>query len=174
MTSPGLVQDIAKYFATLPDEVEITLTVGTGQTSIGDLRQAFIATQHKRILTTGEASRMFGYSSSQWAKWAPEISEAYQDAEGGPWRLPYAACEAHVAKRETDAKRKGRNRRGRPWKKAKRASPSRERATSVSRGRFEVLQGGSPPLGNEAPGSSQPESPRLAGPGRANRGQAGR
>lgn len=174
VTRSSIVDSIATWLANLPDEVEVAVMVGSGQTSIGDLRKAFTATQHKRILTTGEASNSFGYSTSQWAKWAPGIKGAYQDATGGPWRLPYDTCVAQVAQREIDGKRKGRNRRGRPWKKAERASPPRERAASVSRGGLAVLQGGSPALGDAAPGASQPERSRLAGPRGTDRGQAGR
>lgn len=75
---------IAEMIATLPPDTPLSVTVGTGSMTAEDLRRAFVATQKKRLLTTAEASDLFGYSQSQWAKWAAagEIQGAYQDADG--------------------------------------------------------------------------------------------
>ena len=48
MTPPGMALNLARFFANLPDDVRVTLTDGSGQSSIDDLWQAFTATQQWR------------------------------------------------------------------------------------------------------------------------------
>ena len=79
----------------LPDDAEITIS----------LRKADLVTalENKgggpRVMTTAQAARVHGYTPERWRRWAQDgrIEGAYQDAEDGPWHLPRAAVEAHIA-----------------------------------------------------------------------------
>lgn len=99
----------------LPDDARVSVTVGSGDLRVADLRRAFGAVDPHRVLTTGEASQLLGYSADTWREWAPRIPGAYRDpGERAYWRLPYAACVEHL--RRLRAERLNRGRRGRPWK----------------------------------------------------------
>lgn len=124
------MKDAARLIAELPGSTPVSVTVGSGTMTADELRVAFVASQQKRILTTYEASRIFGYSASQWQKWAAagDLPDAYQDVEGGHWRLPYEACDAHVRRRIDRGLRRG-GPRG-PWSAAE----------GVPRPRLEVVE----------------------------------
>ena len=77
----------------------------------------------KAILSTVEAAALFGYSDKSWLQWCQEGEvwgldasgkrwEAWQDAEGAPWRLPRVACEARIARLHTEGSRRKEGLRG--------------------------------------------------------------
>ena len=72
----------------LPDATECYIH-GVGVVTVGEIRG-----ERVRLITTKEAARRFSYTPVTWAHWAPGIPGAFKDRM---WRLPLAACEAHVA-----------------------------------------------------------------------------
>ena len=121
---------VAAALAHLPNDTRVSITVGAGDITMGQIRAAASQSRPDRLLTTTEASEAFGYSSDTWRKWASagEIEGASQDAEGGPWRLPYGACEAHHEIRS----KKGGVRRGKPRKTTAPASAPQVGSESLS------------------------------------------
>lgn len=89
--------DPASVLASLPDDTHCSVLVGTGDFTLGELRQALARTT-PMFLTTKQAAERWGYSSESWAKWAKEdlLEGAWQDVDGGPWHLPSESCEDHV------------------------------------------------------------------------------
>ena len=71
-------------------------------------------------VSTVQAARILGYSPRRWRVWceAGRIAGAWQDSERGYWRLPLAACRAHLLRLNN---RQPGARRG-PWKQAERKS----------------------------------------------------
>ena len=51
-----------------------------------------------QILSTRQAARWFGLNPKRWRVWAEEglIEGAFQEAEGGPWRLPVEGCQRRI------------------------------------------------------------------------------
>ena len=72
----------------LPDS-HLCYVPGVGEVTVGEIRG-----ERVRYITTKEAARLFSYTATTWAKWAPDIPGSVKDRM---WRLPLAACEAHVA-----------------------------------------------------------------------------
>ena len=102
--------------AHLPDEMKVGLVLGSGDMTVRDLRRAFSAPDPNRVLTTGEASALLGYSADTWREWAPDVPGAYRDeGERAYWRLPYVGCVEHL--RRLKARRLNAGRRRGPWKK---------------------------------------------------------
>jgi len=98
--------------AALPDDAEITVSVRVLRSWLEPA-----TAQPAGFITTEEAARRFSYRPETWARWAAEgvISGAFRDRW---WRLPLAACEAHVARLSEP-----RRRRRHPWSKAEAAHP---------------------------------------------------
>ena len=71
----------------LPDAL-VLWSPTTGEVTVGEIRS-----ERVRLITTKEAARLFSYTPVTWARWAPTIPGAFKDRM---WRLPLAACEAHV------------------------------------------------------------------------------
>lgn len=155
------MNDVARLIAELPDSTPVSVMVGTGTFTAGELRRAILATQTKRTLTTGEASELFGYSASMWAKLAAagEVEGAYQDAKGGPWRLPYVGCDEYARLRSEQGRPGGGSRRGRPW----------GGTAGVSRERLKVVPCGSEAVGLQSGGDARSGGPRVARSGRPHR-----
>lgn len=88
---------LAQWLAELPDDARCAITVGSGDLTIGELREA-LALPPDRLVTTGGASSELGYSADTWREWADEgkIPGAFRDAPDGYWRLPLAACRDHI------------------------------------------------------------------------------
>jgi hypothetical protein len=84
----------------------------TGEITAGEIRGEAV-----RYITTDEAARRFSYRPETWARWAPEIPGAFKDRM---WRLPLAACEAHI-RRLANPERRRRH----PWKATTAASSAR-------------------------------------------------
>lgn len=81
--------------AQLPPETPIQVTLRAGDlTRALELRAA----TGPEVLSAKEAARRFGYAAERWRRWCERglIAGAWQDAEGGPWRLPRASAEAHL------------------------------------------------------------------------------
>lgn len=157
--------DVALALASLPEDTKVSVMVGSGHLTMGQLRAAFVH-QPKGILTTVDSAKIFGYSSDTWAKWASDglIEGAYQDGPRGIWRLPYEGVEARIERVRADkAKRKVGRRRG-PWREET-ATPSTPLAgpEGVPREGITVLQGRSETLGWEADGDARPALQGVAG-----------
>jgi hypothetical protein len=84
---------LADLVAQLPDETRVSVTIGSGQFTAGDLRRAFGA-KGKVFLTTQEAAERWGWTAGYWRDVAPAIDGAFKDQY---WHLPDGGCEAHVA-----------------------------------------------------------------------------
>lgn len=87
---------IVALIAALPDGVQLTLSV-----SKADLVHALErrdADPAPANLDTRQAAARYGYTAERWRRWAEagKIAGAWQDAPGGSWHLPLAACEAHI------------------------------------------------------------------------------
>ena len=114
----------------------------------------------------GQVARALGRSPRYWRERAEaqEIDGAYRDPEpDGRWRVPLAACRAHLArKRET----KSGGLRGPRRRKATTAPTSRTRTASVPKG--PVLLSGSQTVGRRARGDAGSHASGLAAGGGAN------
>ena len=53
---------IAEILSGLPDDTRVALTVGAGELTVGEIREAFSGGNPDRALTTTEAAIEFGYS----------------------------------------------------------------------------------------------------------------
>lgn len=77
---------LAQLLETLPGDARcgITIQVGEGPYTIDELRTALVA-RHPRVITTGQAAQVFGWSTDTWARWAQagEIDGAVQEGEEG-------------------------------------------------------------------------------------------
>lgn len=105
---------IADSLASLPGSTRIeSVTIGTRGSTVDEIRAALANGGQPAYITTTEAARRFSYSAETWAKWAPDIHGAYKDRM---WRLPLAACEAHVAALARPRRMRG------PWKAPKTAT----------------------------------------------------
>ena len=164
---------IAEMLSELPDKTRVAVVVGSGELTVGEIREAFAGGNPDRVLTTTEAAVELGYSPDSWQKWAARgrIEKAWQDADGGPWRLPYASCQAHRDGLQRRALKKGK-RRG-PWK-GKAPPPASTRAEGVSRQGLQVVPSGSQAMGRTADPDPESGGPRLAGPRRAHRARGDR
>lgn len=104
--------------------------------------------------TPGQVAKLLGRSAKYWRGVAPEISGAYQE-DSGRWRLPLAACRAHLARKR--AKREGP--RG-PYRKA-----ATTQATRFGTSRLQarpVLVDGRQAVDGETDRASRPIAPGLA------------
>ena len=91
--------------AHLPGDAHVTITV-----QVADLRTALEARAGgPATLTTRQAATILGYSSKQWARWcvAGVIGGAWQDTDGGSWRMPRTACEARIEEQRRRGRRPG-------------------------------------------------------------------
>lgn len=158
---------IANALAKLPDGTRIALTIGSGDLTVRELRQALSYDDSVREITTGEAATLFGRSREYWASKAAagKIERAYKDKVGGVWRLPYRACVEHVARRRRAVNRPGRKRKRGPWSAAPSSTP-RAGTEDLPRKGLKVVAGGSQAVGQGTGGDAQPEGSRMAGRGR--------
>lgn len=149
--------------ANLPDSTRVSLIVGSGDMTMGELRELLSREEDERVLTTGEASEVFGYSQSQWTTWAAdgEIDEAYRDdGDSGYWRLPALGCREHLARLRDPMNAKRRSRA--PWK---RTPASAEQAGPEGLPAWSVVCGGSAPVGRRKADTQEPGSSGLADAG---------
>lgn len=51
-----------------------------------------------QILSTRQAARWFGLNPKRWRVWAEQglVEGAFQESEGGPWRLPVEGCQRRI------------------------------------------------------------------------------
>lgn len=106
------------FLKRLPRDEALNLRAGTLLRLLEEDR----AEAPREILTTDQATELYGYSKPTWAKWAAEGKiwadvngqklEAWHDGEGGPWRLPRRAIDAHIARQRDNATRTRGRRRG--------------------------------------------------------------
>lgn len=89
------VSDVLSALRYLDADTEVTISV-----RVGDLQQALEAKAGAlgggpETLDAKQASARFGYAPERWRRWCEKgrIVGAWQDATGGPWRLPRASCE---------------------------------------------------------------------------------
>jgi hypothetical protein len=148
-----------RLLAELPDDARVRVTLGEGGIRVGELRKALAAPDPHRVLTTGEASKLLGYSPDTWRTWASEVPGSYRDeGERGYWRLPYGGCVEHL--RRLQATRTRRGRRG-PWKKAREAAQAGTAGPEGHRP-WSVVRGGSEAVGRRQTDDAKPSGPRLA------------
>lgn len=94
MSDPTHIKDVLAALGFLPPESTVTISV-----SVQDLRVALEKQAGGPDVMTAELAALHvGRTAEFWrrAAAAGEIAGAWQDAKGGPWRLPRAACEAHI------------------------------------------------------------------------------
>ena len=84
---------IASTLAALPDSTRVSITVGSGDMTWGEIKEA-CSHSGPVYITTEEASRRYSRSPKWWARAAKEIPGAHKDRH---WRLPVAGCEEHLA-----------------------------------------------------------------------------
>lgn len=97
---------LADLLAAADDTTRVSVTLGSGDLTIGELRAAFTRSGPV-LITTEEASKRYGWGQGYWRDLAKVTHGAVKDRM---WRIPVEACEAHVA-----AKRAPRRRQRRPW-----------------------------------------------------------
>jgi hypothetical protein len=162
---------LAQMFGALPGDLPVRITVepGQGPYTVDEVRAA-LKGDHPRVITTGKAAALFGWSADTWARWATagEVEGAKRD--GARWRLPYEACEAQYRRRMSGAPTGERKRRGRPRKEKTAPAPtSRLGAARLPGARIALVEDRSAPLGTRAHDAQGPRGSRLAGPRRPNR-----
>ncbi|HEX7089639.1 MAG TPA: helix-turn-helix domain-containing protein [Longimicrobiales bacterium] len=111
-------EELLSALAYLPDDAVLTVSVRKK-----DLLAALEARAGgPRVFSTAQAAEFLGYTVQRWRRWAQAgvIAGAWQD-EGGRWRLPRAACEAHLERLQ----REGRS----PERRARRAAKRRAALT---------------------------------------------
>lgn len=96
----------AEAIASLPDDTLVSVVVGAGSITVGELRAA-LTSSGPIYLTTREASRKYSRSPEWWAGQAKSMPGAMKDSR---WRLPVSECEALL-----DKLAKPRTRRRGPW-----------------------------------------------------------
>lgn len=153
---------LAEAIGGLPDGVRCALTIGSGDLTVGELRAALARPSDARVLTTGEAAGMFGYSGDTWREWADrgEVIGAYRDTPEGMWRLPLRACEEHLARLQDGALHR-RRKRG-PWPK-KGTAPQAARAGAEADTQGKVVRLRSETVGRRASDDERPAGRGLAG-----------
>lgn len=152
---------LANALSQLPDDTRCSLTVGSGDMTVGELRDA-LASDEAELLSVSQAhARWPAYSKETWRRAAAEgeVRGAWQDVENGPWRLPARSCEEYVAARQSNGSRRG----------SKGPRGPRSWYLPAARGRAKDLQtdpvlDGRSPAVRRIPGRDQgPEAPELAG-----------
>lgn len=85
----------AEVLAGLPDDARVSVIVGQGDMTIGQLRVA-MSTATAVYITTSEAARRYSRSPEWWAAAAAagHVPGAWKDRV---WRLPVQGCEEHLA-----------------------------------------------------------------------------
>jgi hypothetical protein len=91
--------------ARLPDDTPVSVIVGSGSMTKGELAAA-LAHAGPVYITTAEASRRYSRSPKWWARAAREIPGAHKDRH---WRLPVQGCEEHLARLIRPRRKRG------PW-----------------------------------------------------------
>lgn len=97
----------AEAIAALPDNVTVSVTIGGGGMTVGQLRTA-LNRSGPVYITTAEAARRYSRTPRWWAREAHKIPGAMKDTH---WRLPVQGCEQHLA----DLLRPKRVRQRGPW-----------------------------------------------------------
>lgn len=101
MPEPTHISDVLVALRFLDPEAQVTISV-----RVGDLQRALEAKAGgPQVVTAEQAAEHVGRTPEYWRRQAKagRIPGAWQDAAGGPWRLPRPACEAHL--RSEQAKR---------------------------------------------------------------------
>lgn len=158
---------MSRSLAALPDDLRCSLIVGSGDMTVGELREMFARPSAFRVLTTGQASEAFGYSGETWRGWADEgrIHGAYRDeGETGAWRLPMLGCEEHLARLQSGTLHRKRKRG--PWEGTP-AQTERTWPALVQEG--PMVGGGSEAVGRESLDAEKPARSGLAGARRTHR-----
>ena len=108
---------IAEAIASLPDETRIAVVVGSGELTVGDLRQALAVDSAERAMTTVQCAAEWGHSPEWWQDRARagQIHGSYQESAGSQWYIPRG--QAKVFLREyVESKRRKRKRVTKPWR----------------------------------------------------------
>lgn len=148
----------AEILAQLSDDTRVSVTVGQGDMRMRELRDALAGVDPHRVLTTGQAAELLGYSADSWRRWAPEIAGAYQDeGERALWRLPYTSCTEHLRRLQAERRTKRRRKRG-PWS----TSASAREAGSESLQAREVVRVRPPAMERRTSNDARPTTLRLA------------
>lgn len=116
---------LAAALSALPDTTRCSLVVGSGDMTVAELREAIGKPSAFRVLTTGQAAELLGYSGDTWRDWASsgQVRGCYRDdGEGGTWRLPMVECEEHLARLQSGSLHRKRKRG--PWSKEGTPAPS--------------------------------------------------
>src|SRR5690348_5506074 len=94
MSEPTRISDVLTALRFLDADAQVTISV-----RVGDLQKALEAKAGgPSFLTAEQAEEHVGRTAEFWrrAAKAGKIDGAWQDAAGGPWRLPREACERHL------------------------------------------------------------------------------
>lgn len=85
-------------FAPLSDEAEVTVKVGELREMLATAARAGAP----EILTTPQAERFYGLSRKYWREEAEagRIPGAWQDGDGGDWRLPREGVVSHIRQKQ--------------------------------------------------------------------------
>lgn len=118
--------------------------------------------ERPEVVTSKQAAELWSYSADTWSQWCRqgEIEGAWQDGEGGIWRMPYASCEAKVERVRWEARNPNRRKRRGPWN-ASPSPPGGAGTESFSEGKVVRLR--SPPMGRGQTDDARPERPGVAG-----------
>lgn len=108
------------------------------------------------VVTISQAVERWSYSRETWRQAAAEgeIPGAWQDTEGGTWRLPVAECRRYVRARQARANRRGSGTGPRGPRALYQAPRLQEDGQVLARGPASV--------GREAEGAQEPGRLRLA------------
>lgn len=154
---------LAQMFGALPGDTRCGVLIGSGDLTLAELREALALPSGARVITTGQAAELLGYSADTWRGWAEagEVDGAYRDdGTDGHWRLPLAACEEHLARLQGGALHR-RRKRG-PWPKKAGPTPQAARVGAEADPEGKVVRLRSPALGRRASDDAGPAEPRLA------------
>lgn len=94
MSEPTHISDVLVALRFLDPDAQVTISV-----RVADLQRALEAKAGgPQVMTAEQAAEHAGRTPEYWRRQAKagRIPGAWQDAEGGPWRLPRPACEAHL------------------------------------------------------------------------------
>jgi hypothetical protein len=155
----------------LPDDARVTLTVG----ELRAMLEAEVRPERPEVVTTTTAESLWSYSAHTWSNWCREgkVDGAWQDGEGGIWRMPYESCAARVERVRWEARRDSSDRRSGPrgpWK-ASSSQARRPRPESVQEGKVVGLRLAA--LGRGETDCTRPDTSGMARPGGAHHAPGG-
>lgn len=126
--------------------------------SVGFVREVLDGWEPEpEIVTISQAVERWSYSREWWRQRATEgeVPGAWQDSQGGTWRLPVEGCRRIIARQQSDGRRRGTTgpRGPRAWYATASHLPGEGQP---------VVEGGPQEVRRDTDGDAGPVGPRLA------------